>query len=456
MKLRLPTLRPRRAKTLHYAIGLLLLAAVPFAQVSVVSAQTEAEPLETPIGIAIPTFSNGDADGAEWAQRVASVLSADLARSQAFIPLPQTALAQDRVSLHAQPRFEAWRATNAEVLLVGRVTPAQGGRLRLALRLWHVPSGTQLLGEQYYSPRKHWRRLAHVAADAIYSRLTGVPGYFDTRIAFIERRDDVSPPVTRLAVMDQDGTNLEYLTSGAKPILSVRFSPTSQQLLFVTNTGGPPRLVLRDLQRDMSEVVGDFPGLIAAPRFAPDGHRIVMSLKRGGNANLYAMNLRTRELSRLTSTAAIDTQPSVSPSGQRIVFVSQRSGTPQLYVMAADGSAQQRISRGDGRYSDPVWSPTGGLIAFVKRLGGEAFLGVMKPDGSDERLLTRGADIDGFAWAPNGRVIVFSRIMPQNQGAPRLVTVTIDGGSEAVLETPGSATAPTWSPPLAQAQPAQP
>ncbi|MFP4537423.1 MAG: Tol-Pal system beta propeller repeat protein TolB [Dichotomicrobium sp.] len=403
---------------------------------------------DAPVRIAITTFSADDTDNRKWAERIAAVLTADLAGSQAFIPLESTALVQERISLNAKPRFADWRGTNARVVLVGHVASAVGGRLRLAFRLWDVPTGKQIIGAQYYAPQQHWRRLAHVAADAVYSRLTGDPGYFDTRIAFIERRYDTESAVTRLAVMDQDGMSLEYLTTGENAVSSPRFSPTAQQLLYVSEMNGEARLHLRDLQRGVSEVVGDFPDLIAAPGFAPDGHRIVMSLKRGGNANLYEMNLRTRAVRRLTETPAIDTQPSFAPSGRHIVFVSGRSGTRQLYVMRADGSGQRRISRGEGKYAEPVWSPQGDVIAFVKRVGGQAFIGLMKPDGSDETLLTGGAEIDGLSWAPNGRALVYSRFRPGDEGGSQLFTIAVNGKAERVLETPHGAADPSWSPPI--------
>ncbi|RIA55461.1 Tol-Pal system beta propeller repeat protein TolB [Dichotomicrobium thermohalophilum] len=445
---RLPTQRHALIRRLLRRAFVSLLAVIFVALAASASAQTQEDGSELPVRIAIPTFSSDTAETEEWAQRIARVLAADLARSQAFIPLEQTALVRERVSLNAMPSFTDWRATNARALLVGRVTSAPGGRLRLAFRLWDVASGQQRVGAQYYAPQQHWRRLAHVAADAVYSNVTGVPGYFDTRIAFIEQRNDVEPPVTRLAVMDQDGRNLEYLTKGVQPALSPRFSPVAQQLIYVVDTGGAPRLILRDLHRGLTETIGDFPGLMAPPRFAPDGHRIVMSLRRGGNANLYEIDLRTRTLRRLTETAAIDTAPSFSPSGRHVVFVSGRSGTRQLYVMRANGRSQQRISRGEGRYAEPVWSPRGDFIAFVKRLQGQAFLGVMKPDGSQERLLTAAPDIGGLSWAPNGRALVFSRLQQGEQGKAELVVISLNGNGERVLETPHPATDPSWSAPL--------
>jgi TolB protein len=412
------------------------------------SAQTDPGASDIRVRIAIPAFSSEGSETEEWSQRISRVLTADLASAPAFTPLEQTALARERVSLNALPRFADWRATNATALLVARVSAAPGGRLSLAFRLWDVATGEQRLGAQYFAPQQHWRRLAHVTADAIYSELTGAPGYFDTRIAFIERRSGNEAQEKRLAVIDQDGRNLEYLTNGTVPVLSPRFSPAAQQLVHIADKGGAPRLILRDLDRGLSETIGRFPGLTAAPRFAPDGDSIVLSLRRGGNANLYAIDLRTRDMQRLTETAAINTDPSFSPSGRRIVFVSGRSGTPQLYVMRANGNAQKRISRAEGSYAAPVWSPRGNQIAFIKRLKGEAFLGVMKPDGSQEQLLAAAADIRGVSWAPNGRALVYARLRAGHPGEAQLVIVSVRGGAERVLETPHAATEPSWSAPL--------
>jgi len=400
--------------------------------------------------IAIPTFSSESANTSKWAQRIARVLTADLARSNAFVPLETTAMVRERVSLNARPRFSDWRGTNAQLLLVGRVTNLASGRLRLAFRLWNVTSGEQVIGEQYYAPQQHWRRLAHVAADSIYTRITGAPGYFDTRIAFVEPRPADQGGGARLAVMDQDGINLEYLADTGDKVVSPRFSPVAQQIVYVTDRRGAPRVMLRDLQHGGSEMVGDFPGLVSAPRFAPDGHRIVMSLKRGGNANLYELDLRTRAVRRLTETAALDTEAAYAPSGREIAFVSQRSGTPQLYVMRANGDAQRRISRGEGRYDQPVWSPRGDLIAFVKRMRGNAFIGVMRPDGTNERIVASGAEIAGLSWAPNGRVLVFARSVPGDNAGSRLFTIGVRGDAERLLETPGSALEPSWSATLGQ------
>ena len=279
-----------------------------------------------------------------------------------------------------------------------------------------------------------------------YQRLTGEKGYFDTRIVFVDETGPKDRRVKRLAMMDQDGQNLRLLTNGDALVLTPRFSPTSQEITFMSFDNDRPRVYLLNIETGQKEIVGDFPGMTFAPRFSPNGQLIIMSLQQGGNSNIFLMDLRSRRTRQLTNTPAIDTAPCYSPDGRRIVFESDRSGTQQLYVMDGDGSFQQRISRGEGSYSTPVWSPRGDLIAFTKQLGGRFLIGVMHPDGSNERILTEGFHNEGPTWSPNGRVLMFFRESPGERGGPRLYTVDLTGYNERIVATPSFGSDPAWSP----------
>jgi TolB protein len=285
-------------------------------------------------------------------------------------------------------------------------------------------------------------------ADAIYQRMTGEKGYFDTRIVFIDETGSKKQRIKRLAIMDQDGFNVRLLSKGRELVLTPRFSPTSQQVTYMSYAGNRPRVVLLNLRTGVKSVVGDFPGMTFAPRFAPDGRRIIMSLQSGGNTAIYEMDLQSRRTRQLTQTQGIDTGPCYSPDGRHIVFESDRTGNQQLFVMNADGSGQRRISSGGGRYSTPVWSPRGDLIAFTKQLGGRFLIGVMRPDGSGERILTEGFHNEGPTWAPNGRVIMFFRESRGTHGGPRLFTVDLTGYNERQVPSPAFASDPAWSPPI--------
>ena len=394
-----------------------------------------------PLPIAITDFQSDDGLGAQISQ----VVAADLKRSGLFKPIDKSAFIQQITNPDETPRFQDWQLINAEALVVGRVTREADGRLRSEFRLWDTYAGQQIVGQQFFTQPDNWRRVAHIIADSIYQALTGEQGYFDSRIVFVSESGPKTDRRRQLAIMDQDGENVRMLTDGQYMVLTPRFSPSRQEVTYMSYENDQPRVYLLQLETGQREVVGNFPGMTFAPRFSPDGQRIIMSLQQDGNANIYAMDLRTRTTTRLTSTAAIDTSPSYAPDGNQIVFESDRGGRQQLYVMNADGSNQHRISFGDGSYSTPVWSPRGDLIAFTKQSGGKFSIGVMKPDGSGERILTTGFHNEGPTWAPNGRVLMFFR-QNAGEGGPHLYSIDLTGYNEQRVPTPQFASDPAWSP----------
>ncbi len=395
-----------------------------------------------PLPIAITDFISGD----ELGQEISQIVSADLQRSGLFAPIDKGAFIEKISNPDAAPRFEDWKVINAQALVTGRVSQEGDGRIRAEFRLWDTFSGQQLTGEQFFAARTDRRRVAHIIADAIYERLTGEKGYFDTRIVYIDESGPRNNRKKRLAIMDQDGANMRNLSDGRVIELSPRFSPNRQEITYMSYEGDRPRVFLLQIETGQREDVGAFPGMTFAPRFSPDGQRVIMSLLRDdGNSNIYAVDLRSKQTTRLTTSNAIDTSPSYSPDGSQVVFTSDRAGREQLYVMGADGSGQNRISFGDGKYSTPVWSPRGDLIAFTKQSGGEFQIGVMRPDGSGERILSSGNLQEGPTWAPNGRVIMFQR-QAGGSGGPKLYSIDLTGRNEQAIPTPNFGSDPAWSP----------
>ncbi|MGZ5805316.1 MAG: Tol-Pal system beta propeller repeat protein TolB [Xanthobacteraceae bacterium] len=398
------------------------------------------------IPLAVPDFLSGSASEGDTPRNISSVITANLRRSGLFNPIDPAAFIEKIANFESVPRFPDWRAINAQGLVTGRATRQPDGRLKVEFRLWDVFGGTQLHGQQYITTTDNWRRIAHIISDAIYERLTGEKGYFDSRIVFVDETGQKEQRVKRLALMDQDGANVRYLTRGQDLVLTPRFSPATQEITYMSYGQGDPRVFLLNIETGQRETVGNFPGMTFAPRFSPDGQRVVMSLQQGSNANLFVMDLRSKSTTRLTDTPAIDTAPSYSPDGQRICFESDRGGKQQIYVMAAAGGAAQRISFGEGSYSTPVWSPRGDIIAFTKQAEGQFAIGVIQPDGKGERILTSGYHNEGPTFAPNGRVIMFFR---DPGSGPSLYTVDITGRNEQRVPTPSYASDPAWSPLLA-------
>jgi TolB protein len=399
----------------------------------------------TPLPIAITNFVAGTPGDAEVGVGVSQVITNNLKRSGLFAPIDQAAFIERISNPDSPPTFQSWKQINAQALVLGRMTRQGDGRLKAEFRLWDVNTNQQLAGQQYFTSPEYWRRIAHIISDQIYERATGEKGYFDSRVVFVDETGSKERRVKRLALMDQDGANVRYLTKGSDLVLTPRFSPSTQEITYMEFGQGDPRVYLLNTDTGQREIVGNFPGMSFSPRFSPDGQRIIMSLQQGGNSNLFVMDLRSKSTTRLTDTPAIDTSPSYSPDGSRICFESDRGGKPQIYVMPANGGGAQRISFGEGSYSTPVWSPRGDYIAFTKQGGGNFGIGIIKPDGSGERILTEGFHNEGPTFAPNGRVIMFFRD-PGGSAGPSLYTVDISGRNEQKVPTPGFASDPAWSP----------
>lgn len=397
-----------------------------------------------PIPIAVPNFLGDDP---KLAADIAGVLSADLERSGLFRSLDPASFLEQISDVNRAPRFPDWRSIRADAVVVGRVSRQPDGRVGAEFRLWDVTRGQQLSGQRFTTVAENWRRIGHIIADQVYERLTGEKGYFDTRVVFIDETGPKKRRIKRLAIMDQDGANVRTLSSGNELVLTPRFSPSSQEIAFMSYGTGEPRVYLMNLSTMQRQVVGDFPGMTFAPRFSPDGQKIIMSFQEGGGSSIFEMDLRSRQTRRLTNVPeAIDTGPCYSPDGRQIVFESDREGTQQLYVANADGSGVRRISFGNGRYSTPVWSPRGDYIAFTKQLMGRFLIGVIRPDGSGERILSEGFHNEGPTWAPNGRVLMFFREERGQNAGPKIYSVDITGYNEQVVRTPSFASDPAWSP----------
>jgi len=398
-----------------------------------------------PLPIAIPDFVPGGPNDAQVGANIAGVVRADLERSGLFKPLDPKGFVEHITNINTVPTFSSWRTIGAQGLVTGQVTQQPDGRLRVDFRLWDVSAASQMAGMQFFTTPENWRRIAHMVSDAIYERITGDKGYFDTRIVFISETGPAMKRVKRLAIMDEDGANPIFLTNGSYMVLTPRFNPTAQMIAYMSYIGAKPRIYLFDIETGKQEQLGNFPNMTFSPRFSPDGNQVALSLETAGNSDIYLMDLRTRAIRRLTTDPAIDTAPSFSPDGRQIAFESDRGGSKQIYVMNVDGSGQRRISFSAGENGTPVWSPRGDLLAFTKQQGSHFTIGVMRPDGSGERMITNGYHDEGPTWAPNGRVLMFTRESPGGRGA-QIWSVDVTGRNERRVMTPGDASDPAWSP----------
>ncbi len=381
-------------------------------------------------------------------EEISRVIEINFKRSGLFNPLKKDSFVQNPDIAHVKPRFEDWRLIKAQALVTGKVTISED-KLRAEFRLWDVVAAKEMIALAFSTTPDNWRRVAHIISDKIYERLTGESGYFDTRIIYVAETGEKTQRFKKLAIMDQDGANVKYLTLGNELVLTPRFSPQNQLVTYLSYFRNLPRVYLLDIETGVQEVVGDFAGMTFAPRFSPDGKKIIMSFAKDGNSDIYTMNLDSRVVERITDHSSIDTSPSYSPNGKYICFNSDRSGLQQIYVMRSDGSNVKRITFGKGLYGTPVWSPRGDLIAFTKVHKGKFYIGVMRPDGSGERLLTENFYQEAPSWSPNGRVLIFYReTKSDSEGkgfSAKLWSIDLTGYNERLIETETDGSDPSWS-----------
>ena len=395
-----------------------------------------------PIPIAIAPFTDSSGIGAQ----ITGVLSDDLSHCGLFRTIDPASFVPNSVN-NGTPVWQNWSILGAQAVVTGAVTDLGGGQLRVEFRLWNVGSQQQLQGTAYTTTAANWRRIAHIIGDVVYQQMIGEKGYFNSRVAYISDAGPATSPVRRLAVMDYDGANNQFLTDGLSMALSPEYNPTRQQLAFVSFRDNRPRVYLFDLQTGAERMVGSFGEMTIGPRFSPDGNSLLMSVSRNGGAAIVRVDLSGGDMTELTDSNSINVTPCYSPDGSQIVFNSDRDGDQQLFVMSANGGPAKRISFGPGQYAEPAWSPSGDLIAYTFWGQGGFSIGVMQPDGSGERILSQGFLVEGATFCPNGRVLMFYRQTPTSSGHDsRLVTIGVDGFNERLVDTPTYGSDPSWGP----------
>ena len=405
-----------------------------------------------PTPIAITDLFSANNSALKIGKNISGVISDNLERSGLFMPIDKKAFIQNSESLSNQPRFEDWKVIKAQHLVSGKITATEN-KISVEFRLYDVFAQKEIIGKKYDTDKTNWRRVAHIISDAIFKRITGEGGYFDTRIVYVAETGPKENRQKRLAIMDQDQANHRFLTDGSYLVLTPRFSPNSQKITYMSYVNlNNPRVYIFDIETGQQEIVGEFPGMTFAPRFSPDGKLIVMSYTdpNVGNSEIYILDLATRISKRITNNSAIDVSASFSPDGQSLVFNSDRTGRRHLYVIDKNGKNLKRISRERGSYYTPVWSPRGDMIAFTKQEGGQFYIGVMEIDGSNERMIAKSFHVEGPTWSPNGRYLMYFKeertAEDGSGGESSLFSIDLTGYNERKVITPLGGSDPAWSP----------
>ncbi|MFP5328764.1 MAG: Tol-Pal system beta propeller repeat protein TolB [Alphaproteobacteria bacterium] len=400
--------------------------------------------------IAIPPLATAKITETEagdtWvlANQIADLISSDLKSTGRFIVADIRKVRIPSFPEVTAPAYPQWRAANAKLLLSGFVNARSDGRIAIGCYVYDVQSGRELARQGFALNPGDWRRAAHLCADAAYSKVTGNPPLFDTKIAYVAQSGPADIPVKRLAVMDFDGANHGFLTEGQSTVVGPRWSPAGDRIAYTSFADGRPEVRIVDVssKNDRSLLRGAVESF--APAFSPDGERIALSIATNGNTDIHLVPADGAFPQQLTASPAVDTSPAFSPDGRRIAFVSDRSGSPQLYVMNSDGSEQRRVSFGRGDYGSPSWSPDGNRLAFTNALAGSSRIGVMNANGSEERILTSGPQDEQPSWSPDGERVLFQRLDPAARRTG-LASVPVAGGDARPVPTPQAATDPAWS-----------
>ena len=375
---------------------------------------------------------------------VADIVSFDLARSGQFAPLdPNNMLSQP--TQPSEVYFRDWRILKAEYLLIGRTQLEYSGQVTISYTLYDVFNERVLLKEQLSGAPSAIRDNAHVVADTVYEKLTGIPGAFSTKILYVLANDiGTSNPRFRLQLADADGARARTLLDSREPILSATWAPNGREVAYVSFERGKPSIFSHDLESGARQLITDFPGLNSAPVYSPDGRQMALVLSRDGNAEIYIYDLTARQLRRVTRHHAIDTEPSWTPDGSGLVFTSDRGGKPQIYRVDLASGLTERITFEGDYNARPRLLPDGKHMVFIHRRQGRFHVALLELEKDRLRILTETNLDESPSIAPNGSMLIYAT---QAQGKGILAVVSIDGRVKYRLpSSAGDVREPAWSP----------
>ena len=410
-------------------------------------------PLQKKIPIAIPNFRHGGGDAANQpvAKKLADMLGGALSFSGLFEPLDPAVFLQDPEKMGIEKeeiKFAEWRFLGADLLVRGGYR-IQGERLELTINLFDVIHQKQLLRRTYNSPVAAARETILRFADEMMLQLTGEPGIFNTKIAFV---GDASGK-KEIYLADFDGSNIQQLTRDGKMNLSPTWSADGKQISFVGYKRGNPDLYTADLISKAIERISMRPGLNIAPAYHPNGGKMAATLSFTGNPELYLLDLRGQLIRQLTISWAIDVSPSWSPDGQKLAYVSNRAGKPQIYLLDVTSKRSTRLTYEGDYNTSPAWSPRGDRIIYTGLHNGKFDIFMINPNGRGLSQLTGGeGNNENPSWSPDGRLILFQS---DRRGTPTLWVMQANGTDprRLGLNLGGSHTEPDWSPRLTRTGP---
>ncbi len=383
--------------------------------------------------VAIPMFENE----ASLPRGVTEVVRADLERSGLFSLIDMGLIT---VPVTTMPDLGAIRGRGADAVLSGSIYPQADGRYDVRFRLFDTQKQVELGALALRMAPAQNRATAHRIADFVYEKLTGQPGYFATRIAYVVK----SGPRYELQIADADGMNAQTALASREPIISPAWAPDGQRLAYVSFEAKKPVVYVHTLATGQRQVVANFKGSNSAPAWSPDGQRLAVVLTKDGQSQLYVLNADGSGVRRLASSPGIDTEPDWSPDGQWIYFTSDRGGSPQIYRISSAGGGAERVTFDGGYNVTPRLSPDGRSLAFITRNGGRFQVAVMDVATRQTTILTDSARDESPSFAPNSRMILYAS---ESGGRGVLAAVSTDGRVKQRLSVQAAdVREPSWGP----------
>ncbi len=400
-------------------------------EITVSGGETAARP------IAIVPF----AQSTDLGVNLADIISADLARSGQFQPKAPGDMLEKPTDA-AQVNFRNWRALNIDNIVVGQVR-RNGGKLSVRFQLLDVLRAQTLAGYDVDVPDpRRLRPVAHQIADLIYEKLTGVPGYFNSQIAYVAATGELKNRLFQIVIADADGVNPVTVATSREPLMSPAWSPDRTQLAYVGFERGRSAIYVHTLASGELKRFVQEKGINGAPAWSPDGRQLAVTLSFERNPDIYVMDVATGARRQLTQHFAIDTEPAWSPDGKQLAFTSDRGGQPQIYMVNASGGDARRVTFEGKQNLRARYSPDGKLLALVNVDETGYRIAVLDLASRDLRILSSGPLDESPSFAPNGAVVIYAA---QGRQGAELATVSVDGRIRQRLSQPGDVREPTWS-----------
>lgn len=387
------------------------------------------------------------------ASKLSQVIKADLEKSGRF-----NFKSGSNYKFVQNPKDMPWKSwpnleKKADFILQGDIKPAPTGD-----KVQYAVFNTQnykVLKAQVFNNIKdnNIRALGHHIADKVYQSVTGIPGYFSSKIAYVlvehARENNSRKLIYKLIIADSDGENPHVLVKQERnPIATPTFSPDKKQIAYVSYVKNTMAIYTIELSTGKRKIIANFPGINSAPSFSPDGKIIAMGLsdkKDKSKVDLYLYNIKNKKFTRLTRVGT-NTSPKFSKDGRNLLFTSNRSGRVQIYKM---NLASKRVSQitdiAQGVQNfDAQFLPDNKRVVMMNQMesGGAIRIVVLNLLNKRMEIISAGPTDKSPALSSNGQMVLYINLSPSGS---KLMISSVD--SRASYQLPvqtGAIRSPAW------------